>query len=118
MRVSLSLTDQYIPEWRGNRDLPDDEQIKVTYRLMTAEQEEKYSTLYMRRGTGDDYSMDVKTHAVEIWDECVTTVTGLVGDSGPITDPKQVRAIPGIYGLVTEVVAVIKRGISEDELKN
>jgi hypothetical protein len=39
-------------------------------------------------------------------------------DNKEITDPKAIRKIPGIYGLVTEVVGKIRQGITEAEIKN
>lgn len=33
--VSTSLTREFIPEWRGNLDLPENEQIKVYYKAPT-----------------------------------------------------------------------------------
>ena len=118
MQIRMSATDTYIPKWRDNRKLPEDQQVNVEYKLMTAEQEERFSTMYLRREGDDDFGMTVKTHAVEIWDECVTKVNGLNDGAKPITDPKKVRTIPGIYELVTEVVAVIKQGIAEADSKN
>ena len=118
MKISLSKTDTYVPKWRDNRKLPGDQQVTVEYKLMTAEQEERYSEMYLRREGEDDFGMTVKTHAVEIWDECVIKVNGLNDGAKPLTDPKKVRAIPGIYELVTEVVAVIKQGITEEDSKN
>ncbi|KKL79301.1 hypothetical protein LCGC14_2016200 [marine sediment metagenome] len=119
MKVSLSITNTYVPEWRCNTSLPEAEQLRVTYRLMTAEQEERFSTMYLRREGEDDFGMTVQPHAVEIWGECVTAVANLEDlDGKPITDAKKVLDIPGVYELVTEVVAIIKRGVTEADSKN
>jgi len=40
--VSLSREDKYIPEWRGNRDLPEEEQIVFHFRYLNLEEREKY----------------------------------------------------------------------------
>ena len=126
MRVKVARQDVYIPRWRGNRDLPEDEQVKVEYSYMTAEQEEKYSTLVPRyKGTQDekiDVEVEVHTNANAIWLDCVKNVSGLFWDDGKgekeYTTPKEILKIPGIYGLVTEVVGHIKQGIDEEESKN
>ena len=119
MKVSLAKHNTYVPKCMGNRKLKGENQVSVEYTLMTAEEEEKYSTMYLKREGEDDFGMTVETHAVEIWDACVTKVVGLfdVNDKA-ITDPKAVREIPGIYELVTEVAAVIKRGLTEADSKN
>ena len=119
MKVSISKSNIYVPECMGNPELPEAEQVIIEHTLMTAEQEEKFSTMYLRREGKDDFGMTVKTHAVEIWDACVTKVTNIEDmDGKPITDPKAVREIPGIYEMVTEVAAVIKRGLTEEDSKN
>ncbi len=118
MQIKLSATSTYVPKWRDNRKLPEGEQVHVEYKLMTAEQEERFSEMYLRREGDDDFGMTVKTHAVEIWDECVTKVIGLNDGEKPILKPKAVREIPGIYELITEVVAIIKQGITEEDSKN
>ena len=123
MKVKVARQDVYIPEWRGNKKLPEEEQIKVDFSYMTAEQEEKFSTLVPRyKGTETsnmDVEVEIHTNANSIWDGCVKKVHGLFNeDSGKeIIDPLKVRDIPGIYGLITEVVAHIKKGI-ETEQKN
>ncbi len=119
MQVSLAKTRTYIPKCWKNRKAAKDKQVTVEYKLMTAEQEERFSEMYLHRSGDDGFGMTVKTHAVEIWDECVTKVVGIGIDGGaPITDPKKVREIPGIYELVSEMAAVIKRGLTEEDSKN
>ncbi len=119
MKVSLSKSRTYAPKCLGNRKLKGDNQITVEYMLMTAEEEEKYSDLYLRREGDDDFGMTVKTHAIEIWDAKVTKVNGIWDTEGnAITDPEKVRNIPGIYELVSEVAAIIKRGLTEADSKN
>lgn len=118
MKVRVSREETYIPKWNGNDKLKADEQIRVTYKLMTPEQEEQWSTLYFRRDD-DDFRMDVETHANAIWKECVVKVEGLLDENGKmLSKAAEVLKVPGIYGLVTEVVAQIKRGITEEERKN
>lgn len=123
MKVKVARSDTYIPRWRGNRDLPEDEQVKVEYSYMTAEQEEKYSDLQPKYVSEDDkmhYEIEVKYNVNAIWEECVKKVLGLVDEESgkEITDPKKVQGIPGIYTLITEVVGHIKKGIDEVEVKN
>ncbi len=44
MKVNISREGRYIPEWRDNRELPDDEQIIVTYSNLSHEEREKYES--------------------------------------------------------------------------
>jgi len=123
LKVKIARQDVYIPQWKKNRDLPEDEQVKVEFSYMTAEQEEKYSDLqpkYVSENDNMHYEIEVKYNINAIWNECVKKVTGLFNeDTGQaITAPKDVKNIPGIYGLITEVVGHIKRGIDEGEAKN
>ena len=122
MELNISGTYEYTPKFNGNRARPVEDQISVTYRYMTSEEEEKFTHLVPRYDTkkADQVEVDIKTSANAIWDACVEKVDGLKDKTSKaaISDPKKVRAIPGIYGLITEVVAEIKKGITEDELKN
>jgi len=123
MKVKIARQDVYIPRWKGNQDLPEDEQVKIEFSFMTSEQEEKYSDLQPKYVSENDqmhYEIEVKYNINAIWNECVKKVTGLFNeDTGKeITVPKDVKNIPGIYGLITEVVGHIKRGIDEVEAKN
>ena len=123
MKVKIARQDIYIPRWKGNQDLPEDEQVKIEFSFMTSEQEEKYSDLQPKYVSENDhmhYEIEVKYNINAIWNECVKKVTGLFNEDTEkeITVPKDVKNIPGIYGLITEVVGHIKRGIDEVEAKN
>lgn len=118
MRISIDKVMTYVPKWRGNRDLPEEEQISVVYDLLTCAEEERYSKLHPIY-RGGEMEMEYTTNANEIWDLKVRKVNGLFDDKGnEITDPKKVREIGGVYELITEVVAEVKKGIPEQERKN
>ena len=129
MKIKLSRTNIYIPKWNHNRELPEDEQVKIEYRFMTSEEEESFSlvrpTYNMDKKNTDEegkpkeIAVEFELHANAIWDKCVKKVIGLFDENGnEISEPKKVRAIEGIYGLITEVVAEIKLGLTEEEIKN
>lgn len=126
MRLKVAREDTYEPTWLDNRKSPEKDRIKITFRFMTAEQEEKYTKMRPRyRGNMaaeeiNEVEMDVESHNIEIWDDCVIKVEGIVNDATdePITNPKAIREIPGVYGLVTEVVAHIKSGLEGLAEKN
>ena len=125
MLIRVTRDDIFTPTWRGNDKLKEEDQIKVSFGYMTAEQEEKFSTMKSAyKGDLNDKDREVKieieTHANQIWDACVKKVTGLVDEATkkPIDNVKAIRAIPGIYGLITEVVAHIKAGIEALDEKN
>jgi hypothetical protein len=123
LKIKLARTDTFVPKWNGNRELPESEQVKIEYRFMTCEEEEKYSALRpvfsADKTEVRDVTIDVHTHANEIWDACVKKVSGFCDENGvELADPKKVRAVPGVYGLVTEVVAEIKTGLTAEQSKN
>ena len=121
MKINITGKSVYVPKWNGNRLLPAEQQVSVEYRYLTCDEEEKFSKFVPRyKGEKkDEMELEIKTNANEIWDLCVQKVNGLVDDAGTdITDPKALRKVPGTYELVTEIVALIRKGISEEELKN
>lgn len=120
MKVRIARADVYTPKWRGNRSLPEAEQVRVEYKLLTAEQEERFSSIAPEYDKGGEITrIKVETHANAIWDECVVKVFNLCDENGKaIEAPAKVKEIPGVYSLITEVVAQIKRGLDEAELKN
>ena len=125
MQITISRTGKYIPKWQGNRQLPEKAQVSVEYAYMTPEQEERYTTFKPRYHSEDDgnpreVEITIETHALEIWRECVQRVHNLRVGPDEITSPKEVAEIPGIYDLITEVVAHIKKGleITEHDAKN
>lgn len=123
MKIKLSRTDIYIPKWNGNRSLPESEQVKVEYRFMTCEEEERFSLIRpvynVADGKTQEVSVNYDLHANDIWRACVKKISGLQDENDTeITDPKKVADIPGMYSLITELVAEIKRGLTETDLKN
>ena len=129
MRLKVSREDTYVPEWNNNKKEPADQQIKVYFKYMTSEVEEKYSkmrptykgNLDDMAGKDQEITMDLESHVCDIWDDCVTKVDNIFDDDKPtlaIAKPLVVRNIPGTYGLITEVVAHIKQGFEAQEEKN
>lgn len=121
MKINISNRYTYIPKWNGNRALPAKEQISVEYRYMTCEEEEKFSQFVpkYKGDKRDEVELEIKTNANEIWDLCTIKVNNLQDESGKeLTDPKALRKVSGMYGLVTELVAIIRKGIEEAEAKN
>lgn len=121
MKVNISGKETYVPKWNGNRKLPKDEQITVEYRYMSCEEEERFQAFVPRYDTENTKSveLEIQSHANDIWAACVVKVTGFQDAvNGKDMDPKAIVKVPGVYGLITEVVAEIKRGIDEGEAKN
>lgn len=120
MEVRISGVYSYVPKWRGNDKLPDGEQVSVEHTFLTPEEEEKYSTFYPVYRGDKEVELEIKTNACAIWNSCVKKVLGFVDadTKQPITDPRKVAAIPGMFSLISEVVGHIKKGFDEEELKN
>ena len=119
MKINISGKQEYTPKWNGNRKAPEKDRIRVEYRYLTCEEEERFSNFSPRYDTeGKDVELEIKTHANEIWELCVTKISGLTDEADKPIDPKGVLKAPGVYELITEVVAQVKKGISEDDSKN
>jgi len=120
MKVRVARSDIYVPKWRDNRELPEAEQIKVHFNYMTAVQEEQYSMFKPKYvGEGKEVDFDFELNATDVWKECVTKIEGLIDEKDkPITSPTAALAVPGIYGLVTEVVGHIRQGLDGVDRKN
>jgi hypothetical protein len=117
MRVTVSREEYFVPEWNGNLKQKEADQVKVYFKYLTPEQEERYLQFRpIYRDGGSEIEMTVETNANAIWSDCVTRVEGLYDENDkPITDPKEVVKMPGMYGLITEAVARIKKGQEVDE---
>lgn len=121
MKINISNKYTYVPKWNGNRKLPPDKQMSVEYRFMSCEEEEKFSQFVpkYKGDKRDEVELEIKTNANEIWDTCVTKVLGLYDEAGKeLSDPKAVRKVSGTYGLITELVGIIRKGIGEEDQKN
>lgn len=42
MKVSLKKSDIFIPEWNGNQELPEDEQIKISHKFLGSAKRKQY----------------------------------------------------------------------------
>jgi len=65
--IEVKKEDTYIPRWKGNRELPEDEQIKVHHRYLMPGERKKYlytKPLVLDMGTGE-----VDTHVEYVQDE-------------------------------------------------
>ena len=70
MIVEVLSEKVYIPKWNGNRELPEDEQIKVTHRFFKAGEKKKY--IYMKNAV-----VDVVTNEVNSMVEFIVDSEGL-----------------------------------------
>ena len=124
MHLKIAREDEFIPEWNHNKK--DSASIKIHFKFMTSEQEERFAKMRptyhgdMANTEDQEITIDLESHNNDIWDACVTSVENVIDEdtNKPVTKPLAIRNIPGIYGLVTEVVAHIKGGIEALEEKN
>lgn len=124
MHLKVSRQDTYIPSWNNNQK--DSAPIKVHFSFMTSEQEERFTKMRptyrgnMAAEEIQEVEMDLETHVCDIWRECVKKIENVIDEETKkeIADPQKILTIPGLYGLVTEVVAYIKGGIEALDEKN
>jgi hypothetical protein len=48
MKILVATKETYVPEWNGNRDLPDEEQIKVDIVFPTAGERDEINSISVR----------------------------------------------------------------------
>ena len=119
MIIKVAKGDTFIPNWRGNDKLPEDEQIKVEFMYMTGEQEESLTPVVPAFDDNNNIKIEYKLNATAVWDACVKKVTGLKDENGKaITDPSVIKTLPGTYGLITEVAGHIRRELRDTDSKN
>ena len=117
--IFLSKQATYIPQCCGNKDLPEDEQVKFHVRAMSGAEEEKYTMIFSSVKDGDVQKMMIEPKAVALFEGQVDKVEGVFdGDKKPVTTAKEFTKLPGTYEYITETVAFIRNGLTEQDLKN
>lgn len=117
--IFLSKEATYIPKCNGNRDLPDAEQVKFDVRAMTGEEEEKLSSVITTARDGALQKIIIEPKAVPLFENQVSKVYGVYKEKNiPVTEAKEFTKLPGTYEYITETVAFIRNGLTEDDIKN
>lgn len=103
MKLTLSRKTTYIPEWNGNRDLPEDQQIKVRYRYLTTEERNDFIAY-----AGD---RSIASIAKDIFKSQVDSIENLEIEIEKETvenpTPDQLLGMPDLYPLFSEVSSEI-----------
>ena len=111
MIIEVKKEDTYIPRWNGNREQPEDEQIKVHHRYLMPGERKKYlytKPLVIDMGTGE---VDSKVEYVQdergIVETLVTKIDNLSisvnGKEQKVTTGKQLYTSSLPQMLVTEI---------------
>jgi hypothetical protein len=106
--MQLNLEDKYefIPEWNGNKDLPDDEQVKVIWKYPSGKM--RSAALKIKLVDSDD---EKKSEVAFEWDavvlKCVTEIKNLSNRDKKITQIDELYTYPGLGGLYDEIKAYI-----------
>lgn len=112
----------YVPEWMGNRELADGEQITVEIHPLTMEESSKYARMIrtkqvpgFRNMTSDNTTEIAK---VQFCENCRNIQNLEYGDK-QVTEPKDLWETP-LTGLVNEITRAINdiSELSEGEAKN
>ena len=105
MKITSVLTETYVPEWKGNRKLPEEDRVTTTIVYPTIEEFEPIA--------GDAIAI-VRRH--------VTAIRNLRNNDEPILDGATLVAAPkyAFGGLTAELYKRVINGsvIPEDEVKN
>lgn len=111
MIIEVKDHEVYIPEWNGNRDLPDDEQIKVHHRYFLPGERKKY--IYTKPVRVDVNTGDVDSKVDFVQDEqgivkaLITKIENLTVKAGgkeiKVTNGEALYKQPVPQALVTEI---------------
>jgi hypothetical protein len=128
MKYSFTPTAEFIPEWNGNRELPDEEQIKMTVSVLSMGDLLNLMDVMEQGGnTGevDSDQLDMGTTkalvemATELLPKYITDFRGLEVDDGPI-DIATMSGFPQFINLIVEITfELISRSTpNEEDTKN
>jgi len=127
MKVSFSLTSEFIPEWNKNRELPEAEQCKATLKTLESMDLLELADALERQGlegtvdTATMSSKDIKALLSETGRLLpkYVTIEGIEGDDGPIT-LEQVVTYPDFMELAVELLMQLANisQPTEDDIKN
>jgi hypothetical protein len=142
MRINISDEGRYVPEWEGNRDLPEDEQIVITYTCIDHNARKKYQHFekpnYSVETAGKsneeiEAELTEQTRRVEFkaWTDddkiaiaCKPRITNLEDmDGNPIDTWEKLLKVPQTKGnqigaLISEVEKELGTLAKEDDSKN
>ena len=117
--IFLSRKITYVPKCRGNRDLPENEQIKFDAHAMTGEEEERLTTIVYRTTIDGESVLKVDAKVIDTFISQVDKVYNAFDENKkPILTSAEFVKLPGSYEYVTEMVAFIKSGLKDEEIKN
>lgn len=127
MRVKFSLITDFTPEWNGNRDLPEAEQVKATLKTLESMDLLELADALERQGlegevdTAKMTSKDIKSLLLETGRLLpkYVTIEGIEGDDGPIT-LEQIVTYPDFMELAVELLMQLANisQPTEDDVKN
>ena len=122
MKVSASLHAEFVPKFNGNRDLPEDEQIRVEIRWPNMTQREQLKSFRMDQtgGVGISFNLDriLKQHVGKITnlESEVNGKTVVISDGQALAE----NTNPQLDALADELKAEVTKRLEldEDEVKN
>ena len=88
MRVAIAKRGEFVPEWNGNRDLPEEEQVRVDYKFLSYEER----------------SMHLKTKPIRMQMKDVDNLDGALAEIEYIQDKKGIalKSDVHVHNLETE----------------
>jgi hypothetical protein len=106
--MQLNLEDKYefIPEWNGNKDLPDDEQVKVDWKYPTGKMQSA-ATKFKLVDSDDEKKAEIAFEWDAVALKCVIGIRNLANKEKKITQIDELYTYPGLAGLYNEIKAFI-----------
>src|SRR4030042_758796 len=96
MKINISRTGMFIPDWENNLSLPENEQIKIWYKRIVGEM----ASMMLVFNTDRTF----RFNNAEIVKNCVTKIEGLIDEDGKkIESAEDLLLTQCTHGLVTMI---------------
>ena len=108
MRVSLKRTDTFTPEWNGNQELPEEEQVRFHHKFLGSADRKKYIyTKPIKFSQGDDPSKQISDL------EVVTDGRGIAMKTVTSIENLEVEIVDGTVAKIDDVEVFYRYSLND-----
>lgn len=122
MKIKATLDDVYVPEWNGNRDLPETEQVSVEIKWPTTEQRESLKSIKFTKDQDVTFTFNTRLILNEHIGKISNLEVSLNGKPVKIDTGKDLAGtrVLALQGLIDELKRVVANedGLEEEQAKN
>ena len=117
--IILTKKAKYIPRCKGNRDLSENEQVAFDVRGLSGEEEEKFTMNFSSVTDGGVQKLLIEPKAIALFKSQVEHVYNVQDEKKKdVTDAADFVKLFDVYEYITETVAFIRTGLTEQDSKN